>query len=461
MRYDDAKALLDRHGQDHVLRFWPRLDAGQKTRLLSQIETLDFDALAFMRKALTDKDTGTRTRGNIKPADVIALSGAEREDAVRRGADALRAGRVGVMLVAGGQGTRLGFDGPKGCFPLAAITGATLFQIHARKILRLERKYDTRVPFYVMTSEANDRATRDFFERNGYFGLSKDRTLFFTQGVWPALWEDGGIVVDRPDHIFMSPDGHGGALAALRKHGMLDDMEERGLETIFYFQVDNPLVEIADPAFIGLHAKRKADMSVKVCARRDPEEPIGVVVKRNGRDAVVEYTELTQEQKHAVLPDGRLEFQFGSVAIHAFSRDFLRAEADIAMPLHTAHKKVPYCDEAGGAIQPEKPNAYKFEKFIFDILPRARRTLNLEFIRAHEFSPVKNASGADSPDMARKDMTSKFAGWFEQCGIETPRDKAGDILYKIEIDPCFAGTPDELREKLSGNFQITGDVLLE
>jgi len=279
--------------------------------------------------------------------------------------------------------------------------------------------------------------------------------------MWPAMDANGRIVLDRPDHLFMSPDGHGGILAAMRRRGVLDDMAARGLTTLFYFQVDNPLVEIADPVFIGLHNLRSADMSVKVCPKRDPDEGLGVVVERDGRLAVVEYSELTSEQKRATLPDGRLKFRAGSVAIHVFSLAFLRREAAADLPLHVAHKKVPFCDDRGRTVRPDKPNAYKFEKFIFDALPDANTAVILEFRREDEFSPVKNASGSDSPDTSRRDMTRKFARWLEECGAAVSKDSDGNPAHRIEIDPCFAASAAELKRKLPAGFKLTGDALLK
>ncbi|MDD4871606.1 MAG: UDPGP type 1 family protein [Kiritimatiellae bacterium] len=459
LNFDKAKEILERNGQPHVLRFWDRLDNDQRKALLLQIEGLDFESLIRMKDMLSDNGTKS-SKSDIQPAEVIPLSAAKEPKAAGAGEDAIRAGVVGVVLVAGGQGSRLGFEGPKGCYGIAPITNASLFEIHSKKILGLENKYKAKIPFYIMTSLANDKATKDFFVQNNYFGLSEDRVLFFVQGMWPALDKDGKIILDAPGRIFMSPDGHGGILAALRARGIFDDMEKRGLETLFYFQVDNPLVEIAEPAFIGLHRLNKADISVKVCSKRDPDEGIGVVVVKNGRNAVVEYTELTKEQKHARLPDGELKFKYGSVAIHVFSLDFLRKEADATIPLHVAHKKVPYCGNDGKTVKPDKPNAYKFEKFIFDVIPDARCTINVEFAREEEFSPVKNAEGSDSPATTRADMMKKWFRWFELIGISIPRDTKGKPRYRVEIDPCFALVPEDFGKKLGKGFKITGDVLL-
>ena len=434
---------------------------GRKERadLLAQIAGLNFADIARMRQVLARPGAAAAVKG-IKPAVVLRPSVVEVERARRAGEKALREGKIGAVLVAGGQGSRLGFDGPKGCLAIGPISGATLFEIHCRKIVALERRHRCEIPFYIMTSRDNDAATRAFFAANRYFGLRRARVMFFVQGMWPALDVGGNVMVDRPGHIFMSPDGHGGTLAALRESGMLDDMTRRRLKTLFYFQVDNPLVEIADPVFVGLHGMWKADMSVKVCGKRDPEEGLGVVVKSGGRNRIVEYTELTAEQKNARLKSGELKFNAGSVAIHMFSLAFMKKAASLSLPLHAAHKKVPFCDERGRTIKPDAPNAFKFEKFIFDALPLARRTMVLEFRREDEFSPVKNASGNDSPESTRKDMVRKFARWIEQCGVAIPCDPSGDPASLVEIDPCFAADAAELRLKLSAGFRPKGDVFL-
>jgi len=459
LTYDTALPLLSRHGQAHILRFWSRLNDAQKKDLLTQVESLDFDGVRAMRALLASR--GVHGPGAaIEPGPVWTLTAAERQLAGAAGEAALRAGQVGVLLVAGGQGSRLGFVGPKGAFPVGPITQAPLFAIHARKILALEQRFGKGIPFYIMTSRENDGPTREFFRRHRHFGLSEERVCFFVQGMWPALDERGLVVLDRPDRLFMSPDGHGGTLAALRTNGMLDNMAGRGLTTLFYFQVDNPLVEVADSVFIGAHLERQSDVSVKVCAKRDPDEGLGVVAVRNGRSAVVEYTELTPEQKHEKGPDGRLKFLFGSVAIHVFALSFLQRAAARRLPLHLAHKKVPCCDENGATVKPAAPNAYKFEQFIFDVLPDAERALNVEFAREEEFSPVKNASGLDSADTARRDMMLKFARWFESCGVAVPRDADGRLRHRLEIDPCYALGPEDLKGRLPAGFTITGDTLL-
>lgn len=461
MTFEDARRLLTQHDQEHVLRFWDRLDEDGQARLLRQIEDLDFEAIERMRAMLTDRTSDTSAFDPAtQPAPVLSPSPADAANARPVGEQLLWDGRVGVILVAGGQGSRLGFDGPKGAYPIAPITQAPLFAIHAAKIRNLESRFGGRVPFYVMTSEANDAPTRAFFEEHNHFGLEPERVQFFVQGMWPALTAQGKLVPDRPDHLFMSPDGHGGIIVALKKSGMLADMAARGLEALFYFQVDNPLVDIADPVFMGLHRQHEADISMKVCAKRDPSERLGVVAVHDGRNRIVEYSDLPEAVANARNADGQLRFLFGSVAIHVFSYDFLRREAAASLPLHIAHKKVPYCDADGNTVTPDEPTAYKFEKFVFDVLPDADKALNVEFAREDEFSPVKNAEGPDSPATCRRDMMRKYARWLNACGVQVPCDADGTPTVALEIDPAVANSAGELKTRLPADFGVDGDMLL-
>jgi len=463
MTVDEAKKVLTRLGQEHVLSHWDRLDAAAQAGLLKQVGELDVGTIGRIRAMLGAKtpDNGAPVHSDIVPAPVISLAPSGRSASLAVGELALREGKVGVILVAGGQGTRLGYDGPKGTYALGPVSGATLFEIHARKILALEREYGAKIPFYIMTSQGNDAATRSFFGANAYFGLDASRVNFFVQGTLPAFWPDGRMLMEGPGRLFAAPDGHGGILTALQRTGMIADMERRGLATLFYFQVDNPLVEIADPVFVGAHLQHGAAMSLKVCAKRDASEGLGVVVVRSGRQTVVEYTELTEEQKKARKADGELVFKFGSVAIHIFSLDFLKKEAAAGLPLHQAHKKVPYCDATGKTHKPDKPNAYKFETFIFDALPDAGTGLILEFAREDEFAPVKNAEGDDSPATARAAMMEKWARWLSAAGVKVPRDAGGGLVNRIEIDPVYANGVKTLKARLPGGFEIKGDAMLK
>lgn len=467
--HDSALDLLRAHGQEHVLAFWDQLDAAGREALLAQVGEIDFDALETTRSLLASRLAGAApaaadAAAPMEPAPVAELAGDDLAKARAAGEAELRAGRVGAIVVAGGQGSRLGFDGPKGCYPVGPVTDAPLFRFHARKLLALAREYGKPVPFYVMTSKTNDAATRAFFEENAYFGLPRGDVFFFTQAMWPALDPDGKIVLDAPGHVFLGPDGHGGMLAALDRSGALADMERRGVASVFYFQVDNPMVEVADPAFVGWHVSQGADVSIKVCAKRDPQEGLGVVVERGGRTEIVEYTEFTDEQKNERLPDGELRWKYGSVAIHVFSRAFLGREAAAGLPLHVAHKKVPHVDAHGKTVKPAAPNAYKFEKFIFDCLADAKTVCNVAFDREEEFSPVKNAEGSDSPATCRADLSRKWARWLRAAGVEVPLDGRGYPLHKIEIDPAFAHDAASLAARFAAGAPrpaADGDILLE
>jgi len=459
MTYDEAKNILAKNHQMHVLRFWGQLDQAARQALLQQVAALDFTSIGRMQAMLKTKDAPA-TAGESRPAKVVELDAASRARAVARGEEELRSGRVGVVLVAGGQGTRLGFDGPKGAYPIGPVTHAVLFHFHARKVLALSRRFHVSIPLYIMVSDTNHAATRACFEAHKWFGLKPADVFFFEQGMWPALDAAGKVILDAPGHIFQSPDGHGGTLSALIASGALADMEKRGLKTIFYFQVDNPMVEIADPAFLGVHLNEQAEISLKVCAKRDPQEGLGVVVERDGRYAMIEYTELTNEQKNHRTAGGELYFKFGSVAIHVFALAFLKQEARAALPLHVAHKKVPVCGDDGKTVTPSKPNGYKFEKLVFDVLPDARKVVNLAFDRCEEFSPVKNATGDDSPAMTKRDLSAKWARWLKAVGVAVPDNDEGYPQIPVEIDPCFALDPADLVVRLRKRPDVTQPVLL-
>ena len=453
MTFNQAKTLLKQHGQEHLLAFWPKLNATQRAKLLEQIAGLDFSLVNKMRALL-------KTRAPfMQPADVLEHTPRQRVKAVAVGEAALKKGEVGVILVAGGQGTRLGFDAHKGAYPIGPLTDASLFFYHARHILAMSRRYGKPIPFYIMTSDGNDAATRAHFKAKNYFGLPRKDVFFFTQGTWPALTPEGEIILDAPSNIFAGPDGHGGTLSALKNSGALADMTKRKLTTLFYFQVDNPMVEVADPAFIGAHLQAKADYSLKLCKKRDPDEGLGVVVNRGKHFEMIEYTELTKEQKNQRTPDKELYFKYGSVAIHAFALAFLKKQTQVFMPLHLANKKIPFVDARGASQDPAQPNGYKFEKFIFDLLPHAKNVLNFAFDRNEEFSPVKNAEGNDSPETCRRDLSAKAARMLIEAGFKIPLDAKGCPLQLIELDPCFALTPAELKKRLTAQPDTSKPLL--
>ncbi len=468
----ELAARLERHGQGHLLRFWDDLDESARRRLADEIRTIDFDRLdGLIRTLVLDQAQPAPDASSVRPVPVARLPRTDGErsawrHAAEEGEKALAAGEVAVVLVAGGQGTRLGFDGPKGTFPIGPVSAASLFQIHAEKVIALGRRHGRTIPLYIMTSPDNHEATGRFFDEHDRFGLEHLR--LFVQGQMPAVdRRTGHVLLAEKGHLALSPDGHGGTLAALAAPGpdggpsCLEEMRERGVRTLFYFQVDNPLVKIADPAFLGLHRRAGAEVSFKVVEKMTPEERVGVVVEVDGRSQVIEYSDLPPHLAERREPDGGLELWAGSIAIHAFDRAFIeRVVREASLPFHRAIKKVRHVDARGNLVDPAEPNAVKFETFIFDALPLAERSAIVETDRTIEFEPLKNATGPDSPASVRQRMSDVFAGWLEAAGATVMRRPDGSVPFGIEISPLFALDAAELKEKLAPGFVVEGPLLL-
>ncbi len=346
---------LKQHGQSQLLRWWGELNEDEQGQLASEIRSIDFNRLQRLIADLVVGDgVSVPPADRVQPIEVVRLPQTDGERVVRRraggmGADALAAGEVGVILVAGGSGTRLGYEGPKGTFPIGPVSSASLFQIHAEKVAALVARYGRPVPLYIMTSPENHDTTIAFFESHGRFGLEHVR--FFTQGQMPAVdVATGKVLLASPGRVALSPDGHGGTLAALAAVGpggmpsCLDEMRDRGVRTLFYFQVDNPLVRIAEPSFIGLHREANAEVSFKVVERTSPDEKLGVVVTVDGRPQVIEYSDLPAELAGRRLPEGPLELWAGSIAVHILERSFIeRIVAAHSLPFHRAHQEGRVC----------------------------------------------------------------------------------------------------------------------
>jgi len=465
-------ARLARHGQGHLLRGWDDLGADARSALAAELAAVDFEQLDGAIADLVRGD-GPAAPGvdRVRPIDVVRLPQTDGERVAQRhvaelGAAALAAGEVGVVVVAGGSGTRLGFEGPKGTFPIGPVSGASLFQVHAEKVLATGRRYGKPLPLYVMTSPDNHAATVEFFDAHGRFGL--DHVRFFTQGRMPAVdRQTGKVLLAHHGRLALSPDGHGGTLTALAAPGpggsesCLDDMRGRGVRTLFYFQVDNPMVRIADPAFLGHHRQAGAEMSFKVIEKLAPDEKLGVVVTADGRPQVIEYSDLPADLAERRASDGSLELWAGSIAIHIIERSFVeRLVTDLRLPFHRAVKKVPHLDESGRPVHPEAPNAVKFERFIFDALPLAERWSLVECDRALEFEPLKNATGPDSPASVRQRMSDQFGDWLERAGAKVPRRADGSVPFGLEVSPLFALDAAELKGKVEPGLVVEGPLYL-
>jgi UDP-N-acetylglucosamine/UDP-N-acetylgalactosamine diphosphorylase len=463
---------LERHGQGHLLRWWSVLTEAERARLRSEIAAIDFEQLdRLIAEMVHGQAVAAVEPGRVRPIAALRLPQTDGERVARRravevGAEALAAGEVGIILVAGGSGTRLGYDGPKGTFPIGPVSSASLFQIHAEKIVAMGRRYARTLPFYIMTSPENHAATVAFFEANGRFGLEHVR--FFVQGQMPAVDRvTGKVLMAAKDRIALSPDGHGGTLAALAAPGpdgspsCLEEMRDRGVRTLFYFQVDNPLVQIADPAFLGLHRQAEAEMSFKVVERLSPDEKLGAVVSVDGRPQVIEYSDLPPDLASRREPEGGLELWAGSIAIHVLERPFIeRIVAGHQLPFHRAIKKVPYIDDSGELVKPEEPNGVKFEQFIFDALPLAECWTVVETDRSAEFEPLKNAVGPDSPATVHQRMSDLFGIWLEQAGATVPRRPDGSTPFGIEISPLFALDAQELKAKIQPGLVVERPIYL-
>lgn len=443
------KEKANKYGQGHIFRFWDDLSLQRQERLAEQVQKIDFELLNNLKKKYILNKQNNEFQGELEPPEIIPIPVTEEqkrdaEEAKKTGESLLSSGKVAALLVAGGQGSRLGFDGPKGLFKIGPISQKSLFQLHAEKISALQKKYGSVIPWFIMTSETNHEETVDFFQHNNFFGLDEKDIYFFKQGMIPALDEDGKVFLDAKDHVFTNPNGHGGTLNALRDNGCIDEMKRRGIEEIFYFQIDNVLIHICDPVFLGYHRRKKADMSAKVVSKRDPQEKVGVVGRMNGKLTVIEYSDMPDADKEARTADGSLKYRGGSIAIHVFNLKFIENEISQAkLPYHLAHKKISYVDEHGHFIEPSEPNGYKFEMFIFDALQDAEEAVIMEVDRKKEFSPVKNKDGADSAKTARQDLINYHKDMLRQIGVDIPDDGG-----PIEIDAEFALDADDLKQKL-------------
>ena len=456
-------------GQEHLADAIDRLSGTARERLEAEVAGVDLDLVARLVGELTGDDA-PGAPGEIAPPAPESLVPLPRDEAdlardLRArdaGEELLRAGGVAAVLLAGGQGTRLGFDGPKGLYPFAPITGRTLFAHHAAKIAALRARFGAVLPWYILTSPQNDDATRAAFEEAGWFGLDPASVRLVVQGTLPAVdRETGRILLDAPDRLALSPDGHGGLLSALRVSGALDEMAAGGVRTIFTFQVDNPMARVCRPELLGHHFLAAADMSSVVVRKVGPEEKMGVIATIDGRTGVVEYSDLPDALAQERDDEGELVYWAGSIAVHCIDVAFVArlTEGGLRLPYHRALKKVPHVDAEGRRVEPGEPNAVKFETFLFDALPSAERTVTVEAAREDEFSPIKNAEGADSPATARRDLNRLYARWLAHAGVAVPVGADGEPV-DLEVDPRRALDADELAAALPPGLTIEGPTVI-
>jgi UDP-N-acetylglucosamine/UDP-N-acetylgalactosamine diphosphorylase len=445
-----VEALLAEHGQEHLLEGISELEPDARERFLARLRSVDWDELA--------RPAERPSLDAIEPPDVVTLAErAGRADALRaEGERAYREGRVAVLMVAGGEGTRLGFDGPKGCFPLAPHSRKSIYQLHAEKVLSLSRRVGRAVQLLVMTSPATDAETRAFFDAHDRFGLADGQARFFVQGTVPSLDRKGRALLAAPGTLLENPDGHGGSFTALAAGGILGDLRSVGVTQLVYLQVDNVLAPVDDPTFVGLAVSEQADVVTKVLEKAHPDEKVGNLVTVAGRDRVVEYTELSPERARARAPDGNPIYRWGSPALHCWSLDFLTrlAERGYRPPLHRSPK--PLEAWVGGSVA--EVEGWKHERFVFDLISEADRSLGLEIERAVEFAPVKNAEGRDSPATAVELAHLQYVEWLEAAGVRVALPPGA----RVEIDPLLAATREQFLERWDGRLrEVTSGCYLE
>lgn len=457
---DSLKDTLKKFGQEHLLRFENSATHEENAALEAELEKINFAHLDKLIKDYVLKKPDIAIPSDLQPAPYFPL--VPENDKQKKLYDAAEAegrkiiseGRAACLIVAGGQGTRLGYDGPKGTYPIGPVSGRSLFEYFALSIRRNEAKYNTKISWYIMTSLLNNKQTVDFFEANNYFGLDKKQIFFFIQGTMPAVDYKGKLLMSSKSGLALSPDGHGGTLLALKKSGALDDMKAKGIEYLSYFQVDNPLVPVLSPLFIGLHALEKSEMSAIMLAKTNAFEKLGNFCVSDGKLQIIEYSDLPDNLAQSVDENGKLRFIAGSPAIHIISQSFiekLTADGTLSLPAHRADKKVPFIDENGNPVSPAAPNAVKLETFIFDALQLADKTMVLEGDRKEVFGPTKNATGVDSAESCREMLIARDCRRLEAAGVKIPRNADGTPLCKIEISPLIAVDDEDAAEYVKAN----------
>lgn len=454
-------------GHGYLLNHWERLTAVEREELEKQIRTLDFELLRGLSTPADEASSPDVTQdwvalsARAEPPDAVRLGqlygGISARAAYEEGARAISDGKVAMILVAGGQGTRLGFDLPKGMYPIGPVSGRTLFEMHVDSLKGAMRRFGVSIPLWIMTGPSTHAPTEAYFAEYENLGLRPDELFLFQQGTMPAIGAaDGRILMETPSQLALSPDGHGGIVAALERSGAIELAKQRGVEQFFYAQVDNPMVTACDPILVGYHRLAGSQMTTQVVPKRFAKERVGNVVSIDGKTQIIEYSDLPDAAAEQTNPDGSLKLWAGNIAVHVFDLEFLEATAGSAhgLPFHRAHKAVPFIDETGALHKPSKPNAIKFERFVFDLLPLAQRTLVIEGDASQVFAPVKNADGAptDTPSATKQAISSLHAKWLSAAGVNVQNG------VQVEINPMWAWDPEEVLQKIKAPANIVADT---
>lgn len=436
-------------GQGHVFDWWDDLTEEEKSNLLLQIGRLD---LGLLRRVIQAYRTGKIEEdfAYLTPAESTMLEGEVLQRAQRLGERAIREGKVCSLVLAGGQGTRLGYSHPKGLYPIGPISGKSLFEWFAEKIrfISLQANASVPIPWLIMTSNATDAETRAFFRQKAFFGLGEDSVSLFEQGSLPSIDFQGKLLMDAKHHVCENPDGHGGVVEALGKSGLLARMARQGIQHLFVHNVDNCLVKVCDPAFLGHHIYTEADFSCKSLVKRSPDEELGTIVNANSRIRIIEYSDTPEEIANWRDEEGQLVYGNGSINTYLVRIDLLKRVYDekCSLPIHVARKRIPTLDSSGNVHSPQHANGLKLETKIFDLLQHAEKAAVLSADRREEYSPLKNMQGQDSYTTVLRDLQALFSGWIEQTGGIRIRDRE---VGPIEISPSFATDLDTFRDKVA------------
>ena len=396
MNYNEAMEKLKKYGQEHVLKYYAELPEEQRNTLIEQIDRTDFTVIG--QAAETGK------RGTIAPIKAMTKPEIDmgRERFERIGMEAVKAGKLGAVLLAGGMGTRLGSDAPKGMYDIGISKPVYIFQRLIENLMKVVEKAGNYIQLFVMTSEKNHDATVGFFKEHDYFGYDKDYIAFFKQDMAPAADFDGKVYMEAKDSIATSPNGNGGWFLSMKKSGLLELVEKRGIEWLNVFAVDNVLQSIADPVFAGAVLEGGYSVGSKVIRKVNPQEKVGVMCTEDGRPSIVEYIELTEDMLTQRDENGEYAYNFGVILNYLFKVDKLVNLLERKLPYHKSAKKIPYINEAGELVKPEEPNGYKYEQFILDMIQMLDSCLPFEVVRGKEFAPIKNKTGVDSVESARE-----------------------------------------------------------
>ena len=407
-KYLAAKELLKKYGQEQLLSQYNKLSDEKKAKLLDEILTLDFAQIEELYKRIDQKVDFTNSK--IEPigyTDKNTMDEEKLKHYEEIGVQNIKSGKLAVVTMAGGQGTRLGHSGPKGTFDIGLDSHKPIFEILCDTLKEAHQKYGVYVVWYIMTSRENNDDTVKFFETHNYFGYPKDKVVFFKQGELPMVDTEGKILVGEDGLIKKAADGHGGIFLSMKKNGIIYDMKTRGIEWVFIGGVDNVLVNMVDPVLVGVAIVNKMLAAGKSVVKAGPHEKVGVFCKRNGRPSVVEYSEISPEMAEATGKDGELLYGESHILCNLFSIKAIEQISKNTLPYHSAFKKAKYLDQNGNLVVSDKPNAYKFEAFLFDAFESLDDMAILRVKREEEFAPVKNASGVDSPETARE-LYKKF-----------------------------------------------------